>query len=129
MAAEPVVEAPFRLVDSFPAPPVEVRVVRPPVVEPVAEPVVAQVVPPPVAPPAPVLETAAIVEAIPPQAPPPVAEPALPVVEPVDAETRYALGMAYKDMGLCEEAKEEFLLLSMKDSGFFVDLPDDGALL
>jgi tetratricopeptide (TPR) repeat protein len=38
----------------------------------------------------------------------------------VDAETRYALGMAYKDMGLCEEAKEEFIL-SMKDSGFFVD--------
>ena len=28
--------------------------------------------------------------------------------------------MAYKDMGLLEEAKEEFLL-SMKDSGFFVD--------
>ena len=40
--------------------------------------------------------------------------------EAVDAETRYALGMAYKDMGLLEEAKEEFLL-SMKDSGFFVD--------
>jgi tetratricopeptide (TPR) repeat protein len=38
----------------------------------------------------------------------------------VDAETRYALGMAYKDMGLWDEAKEEFLL-SMKDSGFFVD--------
>jgi tetratricopeptide (TPR) repeat protein len=38
----------------------------------------------------------------------------------VDAETRYALGMAYKDMGLWEEAKEEFVL-SMKDSGFFVD--------
>jgi lipopolysaccharide biosynthesis regulator YciM len=28
--------------------------------------------------------------------------------------------MAYKDMGLLEEAREEFLL-SMKDSGFFVD--------
>jgi len=102
MAAEPVVEAPFRLVD------------------PSAPPVVAQVAPPPVAPPAPVVEAAAIVAAIPPQAPQPVAEPALPVVESVDAETRYALGMAYKDMGLCEEAKEEFLL-SMKDSGFFVD--------
>ena len=119
MAAEPVVEAPFRLVDPL-APPVDARVARPPVVEPVAEPVVAQVAPPPVIPAAPVVETAAIVEAIPPQAPPPVAEPARPVVEPVDAETRYALGMAYKDMGLCEEAKEEFLL-SMKDSGFFVD--------
>ena len=43
-----------------------------------------------------------------------------PPTDSVDAETRYALGMAYKDMGLLEEAKEEFLL-SMKDSGFFVD--------
>ncbi len=41
-------------------------------------------------------------------------------VEPLDAETRYALGMAYKDMGLLEEAKEEFFG-SMKDPGFFVD--------
>ena len=49
---------------------------------------------------------------------PPVA--AAPQADTVDAETRYALGMAYKDMGLLEEAKEEFLL-SMKDSGFFVD--------
>jgi tetratricopeptide (TPR) repeat protein len=40
--------------------------------------------------------------------------------EPLDAETRYALAMAYKDMGLVEEAKEE-LLYSMKDAGFFVD--------
>ncbi|HET6675503.1 MAG TPA: hypothetical protein VFG71_09200, partial [Nitrospiraceae bacterium] len=39
---------------------------------------------------------------------------------PLDAETRYALGMAYKDMGLLEEAKEEFLG-SMKDAGFFID--------
>ncbi|MGZ8383365.1 MAG: tetratricopeptide repeat protein, partial [Nitrospira sp.] len=44
----------------------------------------------------------------------------VPPADNVDAETRYALGMAYKDMGLLEEAKEEFLL-SMKDSGFFVD--------
>ncbi len=50
------------------------------------------------------------------QAPPDAGTPA----EAVDAETRYALGMAYKDMGLLEEAKEEFIL-SMKDSGFFVD--------
>ena len=119
MAAEPVVEAPFRLADPS-APPVEARVVRPPVVEPVAEPVVAQVVPPPVAPSVPVVEAAPVAAAIPTQAPPPVPEPVPPVVEPVDAETRYALGMAYKDMGLWEEAKEEFLL-SMKDSGFFVD--------
>jgi tetratricopeptide (TPR) repeat protein len=41
-------------------------------------------------------------------------------VQPLDAETRYALGMAYKDMGLLEEAKEEFFS-SMKDPGFFVD--------
>jgi tetratricopeptide (TPR) repeat protein len=41
-------------------------------------------------------------------------------VEPLDAETRYALGMAYKDMGLLEEAEEEFFG-SMKDPGFFVD--------
>ena len=39
--------------------------------------------------------------------------------EPIDAETRYALAIAYKDMGLLEEAKEEFLY-SMKDAGFFV---------
>ena len=38
---------------------------------------------------------------------------------PLDAETRYALAMAYKDMGLLEEAKEEFLC-AMKDAGFFV---------
>ena len=48
------------------------------------------------------------------------AAPAASPSDNVDAETRYALGMAYKDMGLLEEAKEEFIL-SMKDSGFFVD--------
>jgi tetratricopeptide (TPR) repeat protein len=58
-------------------------------------------------------------------------EPAGPVVsggrpaqdhtaEPLDSEARYALAVAYKDMGLLEEAKEEFLY-SMKDAGFFVD--------
>ncbi|ULA68421.1 MAG: hypothetical protein LZF62_340172 [Nitrospira sp.] len=113
LTAEPVAEAPFRLVDPS-APPVETVAVRPPVVEPV----VVQAVPPPVAPSAPILETAPALAASPPP-PPPVALPA-PIAEPVDAETRYALGMAYKDMGLCEEAKEEFIL-SMKDSGFFVD--------
>ncbi|MCW5800500.1 MAG: tetratricopeptide repeat protein [Nitrospira sp.] len=114
MAPEPVADMPFRLVDAS-APTVEAAVVPPPVVEPV----VAQVAPPPVSPPAPVLETAPVAAAIPPQVPP-AAAPVSPVAEPVDAETRYALGMAYKDMGLCEEAKEEFIL-SMKDSGFFVD--------
>ncbi|HEX2055001.1 MAG TPA: tetratricopeptide repeat protein, partial [Nitrospiraceae bacterium] len=39
---------------------------------------------------------------------------------PLDAETRYALALAYKDMGLLEEAKEEFLS-SMKNAGLFVD--------
>jgi tetratricopeptide (TPR) repeat protein len=38
----------------------------------------------------------------------------------MDAETRYALGTAYKDMGLLEEAKEEFMG-SMKDAAFFID--------
>lgn len=114
MAIEPVADAPFRLVDPS-APPVEAPAVRPPV----AEPVVVQAVPPPVPPSAPVLEISPVVAAEPPQVPSPAPPPA-PAMETADAETRYALGMAYKDMGLCEEAKEEFLL-SMKDSGFFVD--------
>ena len=108
VAAEPAVETPFRILDSS-APPVEAKPVAPPV----AETVVVQAAAPPVAPPEPVLEVA------PPPAPP-VSQPVAPPVDSVDAETRYALGMAYKDMGLWEEAKEEFLL-SMKDSGFFVD--------
>ena len=45
---------------------------------------------------------------------------AAPAVNGMDAETRYALGTAYKDMGLLEEAKEEFIG-SMKDVAFFVD--------
>ncbi|MET0513868.1 MAG: tetratricopeptide repeat protein [Nitrospiraceae bacterium] len=50
------------------------------------------------------------------------AEPvaAVPTATGIDAETRYALGAAYKDMGLLEEAKEEFFG-SMKDVAFFVD--------
>ncbi len=114
MAPEPVAEMPFRLVGTS-APPVESAAVRPPV----PEPVVVQVAPPVVAPSAPPLEPAPVVAAIPPSPTPPVVQPA-PVAEPVDAETRYALGMAYKDMGLFDEAKEEFIF-SMKDSGFFVD--------
>lgn len=82
---------------------------------------------------APISRPAAVVEpnhaaAAPESVPPPVQQIAPADVPPPttappdnpDAETRYALGMAYKDMGLLEEAKEEFLL-SMKDSGFFVD--------
>lgn len=109
MAAASPMEAAFRFVGD-PAPPAEAIVVPPPVAEPAAVPVAPQ----PVVPAAAVLETVSPIEAAPPVAPP------APIVEPVDAETRYALGMAYKDMGLCEEAKEEFIL-SMKDSGFFVD--------
>jgi len=43
-----------------------------------------------------------------------------PTAPPLDAETRYALALAYKDMGLLEEAKEEFLC-SMKHARLFVD--------
>jgi tetratricopeptide (TPR) repeat protein len=106
--AAPAVDMPFRLQDSSatpaaPAPPVA--------------PVLAQVAPPaPAAPvPAPPVAQAAPVESVSP-APVPAAQP----IAQVDAETQYALGMAYKDMGLLEEAKEEFVS-SMKDSGFFVD--------
>lgn len=110
LAAEPVVEAPFRILDAS-APPVEAAPVSP---SPITKPVVVRTAQPPVTLSEPVLDTA----------PPPVPPVVPPVVEPpaqtVDAETRYALGMAYKDMGLWDEAKEEFLL-SMKDSGFFVD--------
>ena len=50
----------------------------------------------------------------------PLGAPVTPPSDIVDVETRYALGMAYKNMELWEEAKEEFMS-SMKDSGFFVD--------
>lgn len=39
--------------------------------------------------------------------------------EPDDAETHYALGLSYRDMGLFDEAKEEFAA-SMDDEGWFV---------
>lgn len=38
----------------------------------------------------------------------------------IDPETHYTLGVAYKNMGLLDEAKEEFRL-SMKGSDFFLD--------
>ena len=114
MAPEPIADMPFRLA-GVSAPPVESAAVHAPVPEPVA----AQVAPPVVVPSAPPHDAASSVAALPPSPPPPVVPP-VPVAEPVDAETRYALGMAYKDMGLFEEAKEEFIM-SMKDSGFFVD--------
>ena len=105
--AEPAEDMPFRLQGASAAPAAPA---------PAPSPVAAQVTPPPpsVPAPAPPVSQAAPVE----PAPAPVVAPS-PVVQ-VDAETQYALGMAYKDMGLLEEAKEEFVS-SMKDSGFFVD--------
>jgi tetratricopeptide (TPR) repeat protein len=38
----------------------------------------------------------------------------------IDSETHYTLGVAYKNMGLLDEAKEEFSL-SMKSHAFFLD--------
>jgi tetratricopeptide (TPR) repeat protein len=38
----------------------------------------------------------------------------------IDSETHYTLGVAYKNMGLLNEAKEEFRL-SMKGPDFFLD--------
>jgi tetratricopeptide (TPR) repeat protein len=97
-------EMPFRLQD--PSAPLSAPIARPAaIVEPSHAAAAPASVPPPAQQVAPV------------QAPPVAAEPPADIA---DAETRYALGMAYKDMGLLEEAKEEFLL-SMKDSGFFVD--------
>ena len=45
--------------------------------------------------------------------------PATPEME-IDPETHYMLGVAYKNMGLLNEAKEEFSL-SMKNHDFFLD--------
>ncbi len=107
MADESVIDAPFRLRDTSASSAAPISVAAS-AAAPVSVPL------PPVAVPLPqTLEVA-------PQQPPPAVVPAAAPPETVDAETRYALGMAYKDMGLCEEAKEEFLS-SMKDSGFFVD--------
>lgn len=62
-------------------------------------------------------------------APPPPVTPVAPAVkvnapaepvDPIDAETHYTLGVAYKNMGLFDEAKEEFTL-SMKGADFFMD--------
>jgi len=59
----------------------------------------------------------------------PVFEPPAPAIAPVeslqpedglDPETHYTLGVAYKNMGLLEEAKEEFAL-SMKGPDVFLD--------
>lgn len=103
--AEPAEDMPFRLEDNA---------VTPAAPTPPAAPVTVQVTPPPQPAPAPPVAQVAPVE--PASAPAPAAQP----VAQVDAETQYALGMAYKDMGLLDEAKEEFVS-SMKDSGFFVD--------
>jgi tetratricopeptide (TPR) repeat protein len=41
-------------------------------------------------------------------------------VDPVDPDTHYTLGVAYKNMGLVDEAKEEFTL-AMKGPDVFLD--------
>ncbi|MBI4001120.1 MAG: tetratricopeptide repeat protein [Nitrospira defluvii] len=105
IVVKPAEEMPFKLWDPSAAP-------AAPIPQPasVVEPVYTSA-PPAAAPPSPVQQVASV------QVSPAAAAPP---TDSVDAETRYALGMAYKDMGLLEEAKEEFVL-SMKDSGFFVD--------
>ena len=44
----------------------------------------------------------------------------VPAVNEIEPETHYTLGVAYKNMGLLDEAKEEFAL-SMKSHDFFSD--------
>ncbi len=53
-------------------------------------------------------------------APAAVPEPAAAPTDGIDPETRYTLGIAYKNMGLLEEAREEFLL-SMNSPAVFLD--------
>ena len=57
-----------------------------------------------------------------PQAPAPAAAPPASgqAADGLDPETHYTLGVAYKNMGLLEEAKEEFVL-SMKGPEVFLD--------
>ena len=57
-----------------------------------------------------------------PQAPVPVVKTSVSVQpeKEIDPETHYTLGVAYKNMGLLDEAKEEFRL-SMKGPDFFLD--------
>lgn len=103
---KPAEDMPFRLQDSSAAP----TAPTPPPTAPVIKPIPAAVAP-----------AAALHSPIQDVAPAQASPSAVaPPPDSVDAETRYALGMAYKDMGLWEEAKEEFIF-SMKDSGFFVD--------
>ena len=57
-----------------------------------------------------------------PQAPAPVVKPPVSIQpeKEIDPETHYTLGVAYKNMGLLDEAKEEFAL-SMRSHDFFSD--------
>ena len=112
VVAAPAADMPFRLQGAAPAPAALPPATPPPAPAPVA----AQVSTPP----PPKLAPVAPVSRAEPEPPPPAPVPATSAAVQVDAETSYALGMAYKDMGLLEEAKEEFVC-SMKDSGFFVD--------
>jgi tetratricopeptide (TPR) repeat protein len=56
------------------------------------------------------------------QAPAPAVEKSVsaPSGNTIDSETHYTLGVAYKNMGLLDEAKEEFSL-SMQSHEFFAD--------
>ena len=57
-----------------------------------------------------------------PQAPAPVVKPPVSIQpeKEIDPETHYTLGVAYKNMGLLDEAKEEFAL-SMRSHDYFSD--------
>lgn len=104
---------PFRFIDPLPGASVTAK----PVAAASAAPPPPQPAP---APPAAVQTPAAAIAVPAPPSAPPAAPAPTPPAETIDSETRYSLGMAYKDMGLLDEAKEEFML-SMQDSGFFVD--------
>jgi tetratricopeptide (TPR) repeat protein len=55
-----------------------------------------------------------------PQAPAVETPVSAPPVQAIDPETHYTLGVAYKNMGLLDEAKEEFCL-SLQSQDFFSD--------
>lgn len=65
---------------------------------------------------------ARLASAFSPATPPAVSEPTIVAMpsDGIDLETHYTLGVAYKNMGLLEEAKEEFAV-SMKSSAVFLD--------
>jgi tetratricopeptide (TPR) repeat protein len=72
------------------------------------------------APASPLVSKLATVFATPAPAPAPMPQPPAAPEDSLDPETHYTLGVAYKNMGLLEEAKEE-LLVSMKSPAVFLD--------